>query len=616
MRATRRKTSKRDGGSSEAGRGEDSPFFGAIELLQHAVNLGCSSRYRLTRHAAERAADYERALGAMPAARDAASWAVRGRLERLLGRRGRARLSLRRAVRLEPGLACARAWLWELDAQRPGPALAGLDRAVALEPLNPEWRCWRGVARLTSPSKGSARAALADFRFVLCREPGRVLARAGAAEACRLLGRLPEAVAHLGAALAREPREAWLYRLRSRARRRLGDRKGFVADCERLILLEESVGDFADALGGMDGYDPRVVRAGMDRLIARGERSHWIYALRADCLRSPEICEPGAGLEDLKTAVALNPRCAWTRAYLARALAPSDPRSATREIAAAARLAPDSGWIRIWRGELRRRTGDAAGALSDFNAGLRLCPDYDLGYAWRGAALRACGRAEEALIDLDFAVRLCPSEAWIRAERGAALRALGRVSLALEDIEAAYLANTRFTWARGARRELDAELRRDPTAARAWAWRGDLRRREGSPREALADFDRALSLRPRYALARAWRGLALRALGRRREALKDASEAVALAPRTAPYRAWRGKLREDLGDLRGAAADYRRAVALDPTAAWALAWKGELELKAGRLSSARRDLARALSLDPANEEARRSFARIPESAPA
>ena len=578
--------------------------------MQRAVNLGRSSRYRLTRHAAEREPEYERALGAMPAARDAAYWAVRGRLERLLGRRGRARLSLKRAVSLEPSLACARAWLWEVDARRPGLSLSGIDRAVALEPLNPWWRCWRGVARLTAPGKASARAALADFLFALRREPGHVLARAGAAEACRLLGRLPEAVAHLDAALSREPSEGWLYRLRSRARRRLGDMKGFVDDCERLILLDESVGDFADALGGMDGYDPRVVRAEMDRLIDRGERRHWIYALRADCLRSPEIGEKNAGLEDLRRAVALNPRCAWTRAYLARALAPFDARAATHEISAAARLAPDSGWIRIWRGELRRRAGDSAGALADFHAGLRLSPDYDLGYAWRGAALRACGREEEALADLDLATRLSPSDAWIRAERSATLRALGRVSLALEDIETAYLANTRFTWERGARRELDAELRRDPAAAQAWAWRGDLRRREGAPREALADFDRALSLRPRYALARAWRGLALGALGRRREALKDADMAVALAPQTAPYRAWRGKLRDDLGDLRGAAADFRRAAALDPTAAWVLAWKGELEFKAGRFASARRDLSQALALDPGNKEARLSLARL------
>ncbi len=555
-----------------SGLGEESPFFGAIELLQSAFNLGRSTGYRLTWHAALRAADYERALSSLSGASDAASLALRGRLERLLGRAESSRRSLRRAVRLEPGLACARAWLWELDA-RPGAGLAAIDRAVALEPLNPWWRCWRGVARLTSPGKASARAALADFSLVLRRDPGHVLARAGAAEACRILGRLRVSLAHLDAALAREPREGWLYRLRSRARLGLGDRKGFAADCARVVLLEESVGDFAYALGGTDGYDPRRVRAGMDRLIAKGERRDWTYALRADCLRSPEIGEQTAGLADLKTAVALNGRCAWARAYLARALGNSEPRAAALEIDAAVRLAPDCGWIRIWRGELRRRSGDAAGSLADFDAGLLLCPGYEFGYAWRASALLSCGRAPEALADLEVAARLLPSDARLRADRSSALRALGRISPALEDIEAAYLSNTRFHWC-GPRRELDAELRCDPGNAAAWAWRGDVRRRGGDLREALSDFERALALRPRYALARAWRGLTLGERGRRREALKDLNLAVSLTPRAAPYRAWRGKLLQDMGNLRGAAADFRRAAALDPTAAWILAWKG------------------------------------------
>lgn len=549
-------------------------------------------------------ASYERAESALAETNDASELAVRGRLRRLLGRTKEARSDLSCAARRAPRLACAHAWLWEID----GCGFAGVGRAVALDPVDPAWRQWRGWARLARPG-GGVTQALADFDSALALDGDCAAAWAGGAVALLRSGRARAALARMNRAVALEPDEGWLLRLRARARRANGDGAGFLSDVGALILIDEGLGDFAGFFGDMDGYDPLRLRAETDRCIARGERGAWLYALRGDCRRSPEIGDMAGALEDFETAASLEPDRAWTHAYLARARLGFRRADASDAIDAAVRLAPNCGWMRIWRGEMRRRLGDARAGRRDMDVGLRLSPDYELGYAWRGAALLAQGRGREALADLDLAARLAPADAWVRAERSKALRSLGRLGDALIDIETAHRANPRFHWCgstsddAASERELHAAVTAEPENAAAWAWRGDARRRRGDRRGALADLGRALVLRPDYALARAWRGLALGELGRLSEARRDLDCAVALDAGCASYRAWRGRLRLLRGDVRGGAADLRRAAALGPTESWILAMKGEAERRLGRRAAARRDLERALILHPGNQEA-------------
>ena len=225
-------------------------------------------------------------------------------------------------------------------------------------------------------------------------------------------------------------------------------------------------------------------------------------------------------LGEARAAVRLDRR--FLLAPIVAALACEDlgrPREAAAWFGRAISLAPKEGWLRLARGDARRRAGDLDGFVADATAGHYL----DEGAAsLRFAA--ADPREESAAAAIAGAGRLLrrrPRAAWALALRGDLKRfpEINDFSGALADLEAAARLSPRSGWiwahlsrarifqgdAAGAGDAMDRAVRAAPGCGWIRAWRGELRRRAGRPREALADLEAAVRLSPDYEMAYAWR---------------------------------------------------------------------------------------------------------------
>jgi tetratricopeptide (TPR) repeat protein len=587
-----------------------------LGFLERRVAFGRSSRFGLRRHAIMREGEYEAIL------KSSAAPALKGRALRMLGRLPEAGQALDLCLRKRPE-ARGYAWRWELSwaRKKTPPSFADIDRAIALEPRNGQWLAWRACGRLVSLPALTKKTGVAQKRQMEAQTRAAI-EDAGAAGDCVLahvaqalawanLQRWEQSLRGWDAALALEPGEAWLYRLRGPLRWRLDDFGGYVADMDAAMLLEEKWKFPFESGPDADSEEQwgRELSAADDYL-RRNPKAYWMYVFRGDCRRSPRRNDFTGAIADFEKAVSLKPDCAWAWAYLSRArLTVGEGEKARQAIEKAVGLAPKCGWMRIWRGEVKRRMGDVLDSLPDFDQGLELDPDYEFGYAWRGGAKRALGLPQDSLPDLSLATALEPHYPWSFQERSLALRALGRVGEALEDLRAAALQDPKYVWCSKPRdcpralEELDDELRRHPRNPWALAWKGEIRLRMGDPAQAAEDLKGALRWDAKNAWARAWLGQALGSLGRKREAMAQLDRAIALDPRCAAAYAWRGRFKAEWGDGRAALKDLTEAARIDPTSSLALESKARAELSLGRLSEAADDYSRAIQLSGRNREA-------------
>jgi tetratricopeptide (TPR) repeat protein len=257
------------------------------------------------------------------------------------------------------------------------------------------------------------------------------------------------------------------------------------------------------------------------------------------------------------------------------------------------------------RGEGKRHLLDLDGAAADAQAALKLDPKHAGALTLLAEARRSQGRFEEAVEAATAAVAASPSWAWAHVVRAKARRYAGDLKGALEDTLAAEKAEPQ-----------------DP--AYALGWRGEILRKQGKPKPALAALEKAVKARPHIAWMRALRGECKRALGKAQEGFADVLEAarldgnlshaydflggepasIASDPAHAWTYAWRGAWKRGRGDAEGARRDLDTAVALDGKLGWALAWRGELRLRSGDAAGAQNDLAAAAKALPKYAEGR------------
>lgn len=257
------------------------------------------------------------------------------------------------------------------------------------------------------------------------------------------------------------------------------------------------------------------------------------------------------------------------------------------------------------RGEGKRHLLDLDGAASDAQAALALDPRHAGALTLLSEARRSQGRFKEAVEAASAAVAAAPSWSWAHVVRAKARRYAGDLAGALEDTEAAEKAEPG-----------------DP--AYALGWRGEILRKQGKPKPALAALEKAVKARPHIAWMRALRGECKRAAGKTAEGFADLLEAarldgnlshaydflgaepaaIASDPAHAWTYGWRGAWRRGRGDAEGARKDFDRALALDPALAWARAWRGELRLRHGDARGALEDLAAAAKALPAYADGR------------
>jgi len=127
---------------------------------------------------------------------------------------------------------------------------------------------------------------------------------------------------------------------------------------------------------------------------------------------------------------------------------------------------------------------------------------------------------------------------------------------------------------------------------------GDIRLRQGNPRDALKAFDSAIKLAPTFPEAHCNRGVALQELGRFEEALAAEERALRYRPDYANAHYNRGNILMRLDRRNEAIAAYDRALKQNPAHAEAYLNRGMTLDREGRAVEALADFRRALGLKP------------------
>ncbi|TBR23979.1 tetratricopeptide repeat protein, partial [bacterium] len=449
----------------------------------------------------------DKAVAHSPKDADARAW--RGRVKRLLGDPAGARADLKAALRLDPKHAYARAALAELArAQADRGWEEDYERALKADPALPWTRLWRAAGslsegRLSEAGRDLEALGAAGRRLFI----GRVLAGL-------LAGKLKDHAAARGqfdAAAALDPACPAAVVLRGQSRLWSGDEAGAAEDFEAAIRIDHDCKvAYYSFLGTGDLPDTPEGLAALDEAVRKRPKAPWVWALRGELQRMPNLARYEEATADLRRAVSLAPRSPWLNAFLGRSLG-NTGRGAEGLAALEKGLAldPECGWIHGWRGEALRKARRYKDAEAALTRAVELSPGYMHAWAWRGTVRRQLGRPKEALGDLDAAVDLNPLYDLAYHNRALARLEAGDAPGAMEDMERAARMNPKYAFFDGppAGREAEAKavLARLSAAAkkdksgRALAWRGETRLKTGDLEGALADLAAAARKAPRFA---------------------------------------------------------------------------------------------------------------------
>jgi tetratricopeptide (TPR) repeat protein len=141
-------------------------------------------------------------------------------------------------------------------------------------------------------------------------------------------------------------------------------------------------------------------------------------------------------------------------------------------------------------------------------------------------------------------------------------------------------------------------LERRDDSVEALVLLGDIERREGRPREALAAYARAMAAAPRDARARHGAGVVESERENVRRARAHLEAAISLDPSFADAHAELGTLEGFAGRIPRGREALRRALALQPDNYVALTGLGVLEMRAGNVEAALDALLRATLIEP------------------
>jgi tetratricopeptide (TPR) repeat protein len=148
--------------------------------------------------------------------------------------------------------------------------------------------------------------------------------------------------------------------------------------------------------------------------------------------------------------------------------------------------------------------------------------------------------------------------------------------------------------------DLNEAIRLDPKYAGAYNNRGLVWQAKGDYDKALADNFEAIRFDPKCAVAYYNRGTIWQAKGDNVQALVDFSEAIRLDPKYANAYINRGAVWQDKGDNDKALADFNEAIRLDPKQAKSFINRGLVWQAKGDNDQALADYTEAIRLDPKN----------------
>ncbi|MCF7789867.1 MAG: tetratricopeptide repeat protein [Prosthecobacter sp.] len=333
-------------------------------------------------------------------------------------------------------------------------------------------------------------------------------------------GKTKEAAAAYEKLLRQKPDNARAFMGRGRARWRLGDLDGAIADFTRVTQLT-----------------PNDASAYNNRALAHDNKGQRDLALA-----------------DYSKAIELNPKDALF--YYNRALtwsAVKEPDKALADYTAAIELDPKNGMFYAYRAELLLNRGEYEKAVADCDKAIALNETYAAAYFNRATAYDQMGEKERVLADYDKAVELAPKVAKFHNNRGFYLMNRGDNEAAIESF--------------------DKALELIPEGTIYLNNRGQAWLNLGQQEMAMADFDKALQINPKHARAYRNRAGGWLAAGEFQKAVADATKCLELLPTETRALQIRGEAREALGDSAGAKEDLERSTILGPqppvgVAAW------------------------------------------------
>lgn len=240
---------------------------------------------------------------------------------------------------------------------------------------------------------------------------------------------------------------------------------------------------------------------------------------------------------------------------------------------------------------LERQDVDTAESL--LSQAVTACPVDAEARRHYAEALWQKGDQQKAIGQVDEALRLANDDGALHV-RAAQMR------LAVGDVE-------------GARREAALAIELDPKSGAAWKLRGDVLRRSGQPRQALADYHRALSYLPEnrdvlLALAETYR-----TLGEPQRALANLQSLADTYPSgEEPQQVFflQGLALAALGRPGDAAESFVAARQRGQPTPELLYHLAAAEAQAGRENEARQNLQQALAIDPAHGPSRELLGRL------
>jgi len=254
-------------------------------------------------------------------------------------------------------------------------------------------------------------------------------------------------------------------------------------------------------------------------------------------------------------------------------------------------------------------------AMAEYRRAMQLDPRLAVAHINLANALREEGKSEEAATEYRKAAEIDPTDARTHSSLADFLREHGnrddaiaeyRVTIEIapslarphRDLALIFLAENNYE---EATREVDWALKIDPKYADALVTRGDILRRQGKSKEALAEYHRAIEFAP----ATAHNALATMFLedGNDEEATTEARQVLDIDPRNPIARGTYAHVLGRQGKREEAVAETRKGVELSPASAVAHRNLGMALRDLGHIDEAIAELHTAIALDPRNVEA-------------
>lgn len=379
-------------------------------------------------------------------------------------------------------------------------------------------------------------------RSVLARRPNSAWAAAlvarGVLRCPPDAARAAEGLRSAEAATLARPRSGWMRAWRALGLMKAGRRAEALADLDECLRLQpyyhralawrgglrRGAGRPVEALADLDAacaIDELYPFSAHERSLARRALGDWV----------------GAALE-LDRAYRLDFRYSWTFTT-GREPDRVEMERADAELTRAIGSHPSCASLRAWRGDSRRRAGDAAAAVRDLREAVALDPSHANALAFLGRALLDQGRAGEALDSISRAIALSPDQRQFSGWRAEALFRLGRRAEAFALLD---------------------RLAREVSPVQVW-WvlhlRAELLLERGRAREALRDLKAAERCEGRHADGYYLCARARLDLGDARGAEAEIAKALTISPNMGRAYLVRAEARRRLGDEDAVLADYR-----------------------------------------------------------